>query len=66
MDGRVTVRRDKDGFLRWKGEMRYRSGYKITVLKFKLQVFLPPQIIASSHMSRIDFIQQQGKISTNV
>jgi hypothetical protein len=67
MDGRISERRDRDGLMRWKGEMRYRSGSKITILRFKLQVILPPQVIADSYLARVDFIQQQGnRIMRNV
>lgn len=60
MEGKISERRDRDGVVRWKGEMRYRSGTKVTILKFKLQIFLPPQVIADSYLARVDFVQQQG------
>jgi hypothetical protein len=60
MEGKICERRDRDGVVRRKGEMRYRSGTKVTILKFKLQIFLPPQVIADSYLARVDFVQQQG------
>lgn len=61
MDGKISERKDRDGLLRWKGEMRYRSGTKTSILRFKLQIILSTECVGDKYLARVDFIQQQGK-----